>query len=63
VLLYTTVSCDNAEVVADIKDGQYDLRYLAPVLYQLRVFKSDGTYTDATLSRPLFPKEERELDL
>ncbi|MEY4064009.1 MAG: hypothetical protein RIR26_217 [Pseudomonadota bacterium] len=63
VQLDTTESCDNAEVVSDIKDGRYDLRYLAPVLYQLRVFKTDGTYTDTSLSNPLFPKEERELDL
>lgn len=59
----TSVSCDNAEVVSDIKEGRFDLRYLAPVLYQLRVFKSDGSFTDTTLSNPLLPKEERELEL
>ena len=58
-----TSSCDNAEAVADIKEGRYDIRYLPPVNFILRVFKSDGTFTDTTLDSALKPQESRMLDL
>ncbi len=58
-----TSSCDNAEAVSDVKNGGYDLRYLPPVSYILRAFKSDGTYSDTTVSAPLTPRESRVLDL
>jgi hypothetical protein len=59
----STSSCDNAEAVSDIKNGSYDLRYLPPVRYTLRAFKSDGSYTDTLVNEPLLPRESRELDL
>lgn len=57
-----TSSCDNAEGVSDVKEGRYDIRYLPPVSYLLRSFKSDGTYTDTSVSA-LRPQETRVLDL
>lgn len=59
----STSSCDNAEAVSDVKDAVYDLRYLPPVQYILRAFKSDGTYTDYSISVPLQPQETRVLNL
>lgn len=42
---------------------RYDIRYLPPVNFILRVFKSDGTFTDTTLDSALKPQESRLLDL
>lgn len=58
-----TSSCDNAEAVSEIKDGRYELRFLPPVTYLLRLFKSDGTFTDTRVEKRLFPQEKRELNL
>jgi len=58
-----TSSCDNAEAVSDVKNGAYDLRYLPPVSYILRAFKSDGSYADTLVSVPLTPRESRVVDL
>ena len=58
-----TSSCDNAEAVSDVKDGRYDLRYLPPVKFILRLFKSNGSYSDVTVSDALVPQESRTLDL
>jgi len=59
----TTSSCDRAEAVGDVKNSSYDIRYLPPVNYLLRVFKSDGSYTDTPLNAPLMPQESRVVDL
>jgi hypothetical protein len=58
-----TSSCDLADAVSDPKNGTYDLRYLMPVSYILRSFKSDGSFTDTAVSVPLNAREERELAL
>ncbi|MEN9809938.1 MAG: hypothetical protein RLZZ488_1505 [Pseudomonadota bacterium] len=59
----TTSSCDRAEAIGDVKNGGYDLRYLPPVNYLLRVFKSDGSSTDTPMYAPLRPQESRVVDL
>lgn len=59
----TTSTCENAEAVSDVTNGSYDLRYLPPVSYTLRLFKSDGTYSDTPVTTPLNPQESRVLDL
>lgn len=58
-----TDSCDNAESVSDIADGQYELFHLPPVQYILRAFRSDGTFVDTQVSEPLLPQERRLVDL
>ncbi|MEY2987660.1 MAG: hypothetical protein RJB13_1181 [Pseudomonadota bacterium] len=57
-----TVSCDNAESVSEIVDGQYELFHLPPVQYVLRGFRGDGTYIDKQVSEPLLPQERRLVD-
>ena len=58
-----TESCDNAESVSEIVDGQYELFHLPPVQYILRAFRSDGSYIDKQVSDPLLPQERRLVDL
>lgn len=58
-----TDSCDNAEAVSEIADGQYELFHLPPVRYVLRAFRQDGSYFDLQTAEPLLPQERRRVDL
>lgn len=58
-----TDSCDNAEAVSEITDGQYELFHLPPVMYVLRAFRQDGSYFDLQIREPLVPQERRLVDL
>lgn len=58
-----TDSCDNAESVGDVVDGQYEIFHLPPVQYILRAFRADGSYVDSQITEPLLPQERRMVDL